>query len=103
MYYTTCHFKAMLLRRKKNNSEEYFLSIAYGTLEGLKEHLRHRGNANLAGAGGISLLHKAVEEGNIQKVSLLINYNCNVSISDKEGNTPLHNAIRIGSLQEQKL
>ncbi|KAH3861945.1 ankyrin repeat domain-containing protein 7-like [Dreissena polymorpha] len=85
----------MSRRLHLSNMEDFFLSVANGTLKGLETFLQHGGNADLADACGRSLLHKAVEEGNLQKVCLLINSNCNVSIADKEGVTPLHDAIRL--------
>jgi len=45
---------------------------------------------------GKTLLHKAVEEGDKEKILQLLNQNINIDLKDKNGYTPLHWAVLIG-------
>lgn len=43
--------------------------------------------------GGLTRLHLAAEEGNVEKISVLLNYGANINVRDNLGSTPLYDSI----------
>lgn len=79
---------------KVNNIEDFFASIANGTLAGLTAYLENGGNVNQTNDTGSSLLHKAVADNNEDKVKLLIRHGCCINTQDDNGMLPLNIAIQ---------
>ncbi|XP_064626233.1 E3 ubiquitin-protein ligase MIB1-like [Lineus longissimus] len=66
------------------------------------ELLVHHGKANLdiQNVNLQTALHLAVERQHTQIVRLLVRENCNLNIPDKDGDTPLHEALRHHTLSQ---
>ena len=66
------------------------------------ELLVHLGRANmdLQNVNLQSALHLAVERQHTQIVRLLVREGCNLNVTDKDGDTPLHEALRHHTLSQ---
>ncbi|XP_064605463.1 E3 ubiquitin-protein ligase MIB1-like [Liolophura sinensis] len=66
------------------------------------ELLVHQGKANLdvQNVNQQSALHLAVERQHTQIVRLLVREGCNLNVADKDGDTPLHEALRHHTLSQ---
>lgn len=66
------------------------------------ELLVHMGRANmdLQNVNLQTALHLAVERQHTQIVRLLVREGCNLNITDKDGDTPLHEALRLHTLSQ---
>ena len=65
--------------------------------------LNHGADANIAGAGGYTPLHRAVVKGNQNLVKLFLKKNALVNTQTADGNSPLHAAVRNGFFDITKL
>ncbi|MEZ4825295.1 MAG: ankyrin repeat domain-containing protein [Bacteroidia bacterium] len=62
----------------------------------LKCYLEQGGNPNLKNETGSTLLHEAVQEGEVEMVRSLLAFGASVDILDSYGNTPMHVACIFG-------
>ncbi|KAL4236788.1 hypothetical protein ACF0H5_005174 [Mactra antiquata] len=83
----------MRRRHQYSNIDDLFLTVSNGNLEGLKNYLKNGGNVNLKDATQVTLLHKAVADGDLEKTKLLIEYKCSLDLEDDHGCTPVYVAI----------
>lgn len=68
----------------------------------MAELLVHLGRANmdLQNVNLQTALHLAVERQHTQIVRLLVREGCNLNVTDKDGDTPLHEALRHHTLSQ---
>ncbi|XP_059809974.1 protein phosphatase 1 regulatory subunit 12C-like isoform X2 [Hypanus sabinus] len=75
---------------------EFLAACASGDARDAAEMLRGGASVNCANADGISALHQACIDENLEMVEFLLAQNANVDQSDNEGWTPLHVAVSCG-------
>ncbi|XP_072128043.1 protein phosphatase 1 regulatory subunit 12C-like isoform X2 [Mobula birostris] len=75
---------------------EFLAACASGDARDAAEMLRGGAGVNCANADGISALHQACIDENLEMVEFLLAQNANVDQSDNEGWTPLHVAVSCG-------
>ncbi|XP_051899074.1 protein phosphatase 1 regulatory subunit 12C-like [Pristis pectinata] len=75
---------------------EFLAACASGDAAEAGEMLRGGADVNGANADGISALHQACIDENLEMVEFLLAQNANVDQSDNEGWTPLHVAVSCG-------
>jgi ankyrin repeat protein len=54
-------------------------------------------DANLQDRFGLTALHYAAGGGHLEIVESLVEAKANLDSCDKDGDTPLHNAVKVGS------
>jgi hypothetical protein len=73
-------------------------AVFQNNLEALNKIIQHKGfpgaNINLRNALGQTPLHIACDSGNYAAVQILLLYNADLTWQDRNGNTPLHLAIK---------
>ncbi|OAP63558.1 hypothetical protein AYL99_02785 [Fonsecaea erecta] len=90
---------ANLLDTNYGQSTPLFLAVSYGQLEMVKLLLRYgRDQLDCPGPNGLTALHKAVEQGNEEMVTILLDAGALVGATDNQGTTALHVAALRGSL-----
>ena len=95
---------ANLLDTNHGQSTPLYLAASYGRLEMVKLLLRHgREQLDCPGPKGFTVLHKAVEQGDEELVTILLQANALVGATDNLGKTPLHLAAVRGYLPMAKL
>ncbi|XP_072889827.1 protein phosphatase 1 regulatory subunit 12C-like isoform X2 [Hemitrygon akajei] len=75
---------------------EFLAACASGDARDAAEMLRGGAGVNCANADGISALHQACIDENLEMVEFLLTQNANIDQSDNEGWTPLHVAVSCG-------
>ncbi|XP_067875797.1 protein phosphatase 1 regulatory subunit 12C-like isoform X2 [Heterodontus francisci] len=88
---------ACSLRRVRfEAAAEFLAACASGDSKDAEEMLRGGADVNCANTDGISALHQACIDENLEMVEFLLAHNANVDQSDNEGWTPLHVAASCG-------
>ncbi|XP_059496545.1 protein phosphatase 1 regulatory subunit 12B-like isoform X1 [Stegostoma tigrinum] len=75
---------------------EFLAACASGDAKDAEEMLRGGADVNCANTDGISALHQACIDENLEMVEFLLAHNANVDQPDNEGWTPLHVAASCG-------
>ncbi|XP_043535554.1 protein phosphatase 1 regulatory subunit 12C-like [Chiloscyllium plagiosum] len=75
---------------------EFLAACASGDAKDAEEMLRGGADVNCANTDGISALHQACIDENLEMVEFLLARNANVDLPDNEGWTPLHVAASCG-------
>ncbi|EXJ74159.1 uncharacterized protein A1O5_02453 [Cladophialophora psammophila CBS 110553] len=95
---------ANLLDTNYGQSTPLYLAVSYGQLEMVKLLLRHgRDQLDCPGPKGLTALHKAVEQGDEEMVTTLLQAGALVGATDNQGTTALHVAAIRGHLSIAKL
>ncbi|XP_078286952.1 protein phosphatase 1 regulatory subunit 12C-like isoform X2 [Rhinoraja longicauda] len=75
---------------------EFLAACASGDARDAEEMLRGGADVDCANTDGISALHQACIDENLEMVEFLLTQNANIDQSDNEGWTPLHVAVSCG-------
>ncbi|XP_041033592.1 protein phosphatase 1 regulatory subunit 12C-like [Carcharodon carcharias] len=85
-----------LRRVRFEAAAEFLAACASGDAKDAEEMLRGGADVNCANTDGISALHQACIDENLEMVEFLLAHNANVDRPDNEGWTPLHVAASCG-------
>ncbi|KIW19973.1 hypothetical protein PV08_00548 [Exophiala spinifera] len=95
---------AQLLDRNYGSATPLYLAVAYGRLSTVKFLLGFdHAQVNTPGPRGLTPLHKATEQGNVDIVTMLLQAGAVVATQDNFGMTALHLAARRGYLSLVRL
>ena len=90
---------ASLLDTNYSQSTPLYFAVSYGHLSMVRLLLQHgREQLDCAGPKGLTVLHKAVEQGDAEMVATLLQAGAMVGATDNQGSTPLHVAAYRGHL-----
>lgn len=97
-------YDADLLATNYSQSTPLFLAVAHGQLSMASFLLQHgRHQLDVRGPKGFTVLHKAVEQGNEEMVTILLQAGALAAARDSQGMTALHHAALRGNLSIARL
>ena len=79
---------------EKRIRKELFSSIKTNNLKLLKELLEKGININIQNKKKKTPLMKSIEKENYDAMIILLNYNCDINLTEKNGNSALHIACK---------
>ncbi|KAI1713129.1 ankyrin repeats (3 copies) domain-containing protein [Ditylenchus destructor] len=83
---------------KFQDSDVFLSACVSGDEEEVEELLEKGANINVATIDGVTALHQAVIDDNLDIVRFLVEHKADINAQDNEGWTPLHAAVCCGSL-----
>ncbi|KAI1713769.1 ankyrin repeats (3 copies) domain-containing protein [Ditylenchus destructor] len=83
---------------KFQDSDIFLSACVSGDEEEVEELLEKGANINVATIDGVTALHQAVIDDNLDIVRFLVEHKADINAQDNEGWTPLHAAVCCGSL-----
>lgn len=76
----------------------FLAACSAGDTDEVKQHLKMGVNINTTNVDGLTALHQACIDANIETVKFLVENEADINSQDNEGWTPLHAAISVGNL-----
>lgn len=80
----------------------FLAACSSGDTDEVRSHLKMGVNINTTNIDGLTALHQACIDANIEMVKFLVENNADINSQDNEGWTPLHAAVSVGNLEVSK-
>jgi hypothetical protein len=80
----------------------FLAACSSGDADEVRQYLKLGVNINTTNIDGLTALHQACIDANIEMVKFLIENQADIDVQDNEGWTPLHAAVSVGNLEVVK-
>jgi ankyrin repeat protein len=80
----------------------FLAACSSGDTVEVKQHLDMGVNINTTNIDGLTALHQACIDANIEMVKFLVENSADINAQDNEGWTPLHASVSVGNLEVVK-
>jgi ankyrin repeat protein len=80
----------------------FLAACSSGDTDEVRQHLKLGVNINTTNIDGLTALHQACIDANIEMVKFLVENNADINAQDNEGWTPLHASVSVGTFEVVK-